>query len=315
MPPIVLYIEEEPIWRQPWFPSSEPLAQPMSFTAEVAPSIAPYVPVYTPEALRDYHDMAVVNPNDSMEDQLKAVYTAKIRKEKIASGKMPKMLMPEYDVNGFRDDEIAMERQNQLKQAKMDSTLLAAKAGVKAVKMGDILPLLPLTRDGMLPSHPVMEFVANYEQFRSMPYRGVDAHNLTIGFGHVIRADDPRRERWLAHGITYEEALDVKRDDMERYTNFVRNFLIQNSIQLNQHQFDALVSYTFNFGPNWMNNPDGNVRGGLLTEDFDRVRQGFMASVYVVNPHTGERYRSQGLINRRMDEWEIFAYGDYNRNH
>jgi len=94
----------------------------------------PYVPVYTPEALRNYHDMAVVNPNDSMEDQLKAVYTAKSRNKKIAAGKMPKMLLPGYDVGSFRDDEIARERQNRLEQTKMDSTLLAAKVGTKAVK-------------------------------------------------------------------------------------------------------------------------------------------------------------------------------------
>jgi len=91
--------------------SVEQLAQPMSFTAEgrfaevvPMPVVVPYVPVYTPEALRDYHDMAVVNPNDSIEDQLKAVYTAKSRKEKIASGKMPKMLLPGYDVQKVKQE-------------------------------------------------------------------------------------------------------------------------------------------------------------------------------------------------------------------
>ena len=142
-----------------------------------------------------------------------------------------------------------------------------------------------------------------------MPYRGLDAQNLTIGYGHVIRPDDPRRERWMTHGITHEEALEVKRDDMQRYTNFVNNFLTSNSISLNQHQHDALVSFTFNAGPDWITmSPASGLRTAIMSGYYGRIGDEMMRWVYVTVWEDGRWVNrpSVGLYRRRTDEVNMF---------
>jgi len=330
--------------------------------------------------------MAVVNPNDSIEDQLKAVYTAKSRKEKIASGKMPKMLMPGYDVGSFRDDEIARERQNRLGQAKMDSTLLAAKAGTKAVKLGeekhnstdrryvisetgvilrdvpsgieirtlrsgtpvsftgerrylngrywdeveqsgnigwiatDFLgnyhPTTVLMRNAgvhFTPSQRVDAFIRNYEGFSLTSYDAVPGTgDWTIGWGHKLHNYSGQRNNpnitW-----TLEQAEQAFIDDMQlqAYTSFIP-FLIENNITLTQQQFDAMLSWTFNFGEFiWDEREVGRegeaMRNFLLAGDFsEQVTRAAFARYMGGNAE-------EGHILRRLDEIDMFLFGYYER--
>jgi len=158
------------------------------------------------------------------------------------------------------------------------------------------------------PSEELIRYVAEWEQFSPMPYRGLDVQNLTVGYGHVI-TNEADRVRFMTYGITHEEARELLRRDIQRYTDFVNNFLESNSITLSQHQYDALITFTFNAGPGWMSNPNSRVRSGLISGDFDKVREGFMLTVNV------NGVRAQGLVNRRLDELEIFFDADYQRNH
>lgn len=66
----------------------------------------------------------------------------------------------------------------------------------------------------------------------------------TIGFGHTSAAGEPYVERGMT--ITAIEADVILADDLAKVERQVEQYI---KVPLNQAQFDALVSFTFNLGP------------------------------------------------------------------
>ena len=107
-----------------------------------------------------------------------------------------------------------------------------------------------------------------------------------IGFGHnsdsyyTVTADSK---------ITEEQAYAILEHDINEALSLVNNYLRKYSIaeRINQHQFDALISFSFNVGTGWIYNGSylktlilsaGNCKGGGLravvnVEDALRVRE------------------------------------------
>jgi lysozyme len=115
---------------------------------------------------------------------------------------------------------------------------------------------------------------------------------LTIGWGHTnhhppkITADTV----W-----TREECDDVFRRDMEIFEKTVRRMV---KVELNQEQFDALVSFTFNLG-------EGNLGKSTLLKklnagDYAGAGQEF----HKWNKAGGKELR--GLTRRRKSESNVF---------
>lgn len=76
------------------------------------------------------------------------------------------------------------------------------------------------------------------EGFRSKPYQDTGGV-WTIGFGHAIKKGEHFTE------ITREEALALLNEDTVFAQNAVNNHV---TVPLEQHQFDALVSFVYNVG-------------------------------------------------------------------
>lgn len=75
---------------------------------------------------------------------------------------------------------------------------------------------------------------------------------------------------------------------------------------MSQNQFDALVSLAFNAGPTSV--LPGNEMMRAVNLDLNWVsEQNF--SVYNKVTINGEKVVSQGLVNRREAEWEMFSGG------
>lgn len=86
-----------------------------------------------------------------------------------------------------------------------------------------------------------LRLIKNYEGLRLEGYK-CPAGILTIGYGHTGKVDG--KAITLGMKISKEKAEDLLKSDLKRYENYVT----ATKLKLNQNQFDALVSFTYNCG-------------------------------------------------------------------
>lgn len=76
---------------------------------------------------------------------------------------------------------------------------------------------------------------------------------LTIGVGHLLTKKELRsglisikdvQVSW-PNGLTFQQCLDLYRQDLIRFERAVNQHV---SVEISQHQYDALVSFAFNVG-------------------------------------------------------------------
>ncbi len=176
-----------------------------------------------------------------------------------------------------------------------------------------------MTADHLQLSRAGAQFIARFEGFRAMPYNDADSPpNATIGYGHVLHAGpvtgaDTAR---FPHGMSTGEALQLLEKDAARFAQAVRQSV---KVPLNQAQFDALVSFTYNVGP-------GNLESSTLLREINSP--GVVANLHVADD--GTRHAAQntirssflmwdrgsggvlaGLQTRRTAEAHLFMTGDY----
>lgn len=82
-----------------------------------------------------------------------------------------------------------------------------------------------------------LKFIASQEGFVGSVYRDI-AGIPTIGYGHVLKMGDP------VH-VTEEQALDLLKHDIASAESAVSSLV---KVELNQNQYDALISFCFNLG-------------------------------------------------------------------
>lgn len=81
-------------------------------------------------------------------------------------------------------------------------------------------------------------------RLEAYPDAGYGWARATIGYGHTSQAGPPAVTRGMK--ITAAEAEKILRDDLRKFEAYVTSAV---HVPLNQNQFDALVSWTFNLGP------------------------------------------------------------------
>ncbi len=146
-----------------------------------------------------------------------------------------------------------------------------------------------------------LQFIAKHEGLRLNLYNDPAGH-CTIGVGHLVHlgncnGSEPAEFR---SGISEQRAYELLRSDANTAVQAVKN-LVQ--VPLNQAQFDALTSFTFNLGA-------GNLQQSDLLErlnngEYDAVPAELNRWVYgggVVLP---------GLVARRQAEGKLFSTGAY----
>ncbi len=144
-------------------------------------------------------------------------------------------------------------------------------------------------------------FIARHEGFRSKPYDDPAGH-CTIGYGHLIHrgrctGSEPAE---LRAGITEQRALRMLQADAAVAAEAVRTSV---KVPLDQQQFDALVSFTFNLGP-------GNLRSSTLLRKLNAGNYGSVpAELSRWNKAGGVVFR--GLVKRREAEGALFRDGTY----
>lgn len=139
-----------------------------------------------------------------------------------------------------------------------------------------------------------LDLIKKFEGFRSEPYR-CSAGVPTIGYG-TTHYPDSRAVRLDDSPITEAQAEVFLRSDVSKCSEFVTE---QVSSTLNQNQFDALVSFTYNLG-------SANLERSTLLKklndkpDDKRIAEEFMRWVYA------RGRKLEGLVRRRKAEADLY---------
>lgn len=95
----------------------------------------------------------------------------------------------------------------------------------------------------MKTSQAGIDIIKRFEGFRAKPYL-CSAHIPTIGYGTTVYPSG-RRVTMSDEEITESEACVYIKYDLERFERAVSRLV---KSKINQNQFDALVSFTYNLG-------------------------------------------------------------------
>ena len=156
----------------------------------------------------------------------------------------------------------------------------------------------------MKASDACVDFIKKVEGFSAKPYYDYSQH--TVGYGTKCPSD--KYFEYLANGIPKSEAEVLLREAIAEVEDAINQKLIDKyNLTFNQHQFDALVSFSFNIGTGWMTY-DSSLRSAILknasAEEFV-----YAFSLYCT---AGGKY-SSGLVTRRLCEANIYLNGVYSQ--
>lgn len=149
-------------------------------------------------------------------------------------------------------------------------------------------------------SDALVNFVKEYEGFSSIHYRdavGVD----TIGYGST--------HGWIMAltTCTKEQATQALKEEINEKSKQIKTNLNAHGISLTQNQFDALADFAYNCGI-------GALLGSTLyARVLNGIRDSSLKSNFTTWSKAGGR-TLQGLLNRRIEEYNMFANADYTRN-
>ena len=122
-------------------------------------------------------------------------------------------------------------------------------------------------------SSALVEMLKKMEGFVKYPVW--DYSQWTVGYG--TRCPDNMLETYRARGITDAEATELLENFLVYFENIVNNFAKKYGLRLAQHEFDALISFTYNCGGGWVNDEKGYlhaaIRGG---GDSKNIIYGFL---------------------------------------
>lgn len=139
-----------------------------------------------------------------------------------------------------------------------------------------------------------LDLIKHFEGLRLAPYD--DVGSLAIGYGHSNRSNRPPKVVPDLR-ITESEAEQILADDLVDYEKAVRKSI---TAPLYPHEFDALVSIAYNWGP-------GNLDRSRLKEVVNRGDYELAAATIrtILPAKTVKHYA--GILRRRNKEADLFA--------
>ena len=133
-----------------------------------------------------------------------------------------------------------------------------------------------------------INLIKHFEKFVSHPYK-CPAGYYTIGYGHRINSINE-----YSFLNEYEATVLLKKDLFE-----VEKSITRNIISLNDNQFDALVSFTFNVGQAALQRSTLKQKINFYAEDYEIYIE-FMRWTHIRGT------KIKGLIKRREVEAQLF---------
>ena len=136
-----------------------------------------------------------------------------------------------------------------------------------------------------------LELIKKFEGFKAVPYNDIAGYP-TIGFGHKIVAGE------VFGALSSVEATSLLEKDCAWAVTIINTAV---SVMLEQHQFDALCSFTYNVGAH-------AFATSTLLKVLNEEKYGEAANEFLKWCHAGGKH-SDGLFRRRQNEREFFLTG------
>lgn len=149
----------------------------------------------------------------------------------------------------------------------------------------------------MTTSDAGVEVIKAFEGFAKYPYYSGGIYQ--IGYGSFCDPDD------YPDGITPEEAERLLRESLAKIEQKLNDFVEDFDLTLQQHQFDALASFTYNVGTAWLS------QTGILRNAVTEGKSGndFIFAISIWSHSGGTVLR--GLVARRLVEAAMYLDGYY----
>lgn len=132
-----------------------------------------------------------------------------------------------------------------------------------------------------------IELIKSFEGCRLTAYKD-SVGVLTIGYGHTEGVK-------YGMSISQNKAEELLKNDLVKYENYVKKYI---TYALNQNQFDALVSFTYNLGGGNLQKSD--LRKYLNAGYIEKAANEFDKWVYAGGK------KLTGLVRRRAAEKALF---------
>ena len=156
----------------------------------------------------------------------------------------------------------------------------------------------------MAASESCVEFIKSVEGFSAKPY--FDYAQYTVGYG--TKCPDEKYATYMASGIPKSEAEALLREEIGRIENDLNQKLLDKyNLTVTQHQFDALVSFSYNIGTGWVTY-DSSLRNAIL-RNADANELVYAFGLYC----TADGKYLPGLITRRLCEANMYLNGVYSK--
>ena len=133
-----------------------------------------------------------------------------------------------------------------------------------------------------------LELIKSFEGFRAVPYKDIAGYP-TIGFGHKIVAGE------VFGAISSLEATNLLEKDVQWAVTIINSAVM---VLINQNEFDALCSFTYNVGAHAF--ATSTLLKLLNEEDFEGAAKEFLKW-----DRAGGKV-SAGLLARRQKEKVLF---------
>lgn len=156
----------------------------------------------------------------------------------------------------------------------------------------------------MAASEACVDFIKSVEGFSAKPY--FDYAQYTVGYG--TKCPDEKYAAYMASGIPKSEAEALLREEIGEIENDLNQKLLDKyNLTVTQHQFDALVSFSYNIGTGWVTY-DSSLRNAILRNaNADELVYAF--GLYCT---AGGKYLP-GLVTRRLCEANMYLNGVYSK--
>lgn len=152
----------------------------------------------------------------------------------------------------------------------------------------------------MTSSDALVNYIKTMEGFRAYPYYDYGQHS--VGYG--TKCPDDKYNYYCQNGITEAEAVALLKKELNTAETALNSFASKHNLTWKQHQFDALVSFTFNVGTGWLSETDGNMYGAVIAGDTGNR---FIYSIGLWSTAGGQFV----LLERRMSEANLYINGKY----